>query len=137
MSWCEREITVYAGGFLSRDLPTGEDCPYIAITDFRKKEGQDVNFCNYSARIFVGVETPDLSYETLDGVEIPNAYSNCSGLMDVVIKELNSTKRPRPLSKAETQGPWPISADGTHWEGMIDIDLRIYQTLGQDYTEEL
>jgi len=129
------ELKVYVGDFTRKTIPTAADCPYIAITDFRKKEGQNIEFCDYRATLYVGVASDDTFVED-DDVLMPDVYDLGAKFMTLLETIFNDkTKRNRPLSRCETDGPYPL--DTKHWVGRMELTWRIYQTLGTDYQEEL
>ena len=182
-SFCEENFTedlsVYVGDFTRKTIPTAANCPYIVLTDFKKKEGQNIEFCEYHTTAFVGVsvdvltedETTSENEET-ENTETENAENententddttddtnDTNNETDVVVDEdgvlmldifdvgakfmtlietifNDKTKRNRPLSRCETDGPYPI--DTKHWVGKMELTWRIYQTLGTSYQEEL
>ena len=46
-------IKVYVGDFVRKTIPTSADCPYIVLTDFKKKEGQPsfLFYCNALSKV--------------------------------------------------------------------------------------
>lgn len=132
-----KDLKVFVGDLLRRDIPAVNDCPYVVITDWFKKEGQNVEFCAYRATMYIGVATDELYYAEQDGVIIPDIYDVGAKLMTLIEQELNSEQRNRPLAICEVDSPVPITADGRHWQGRMKIELRIYQAMGSCYQEEL
>jgi hypothetical protein len=133
-----KELKVYAGDFLRKDIPEVKDCPYIVLTDFKKKEGQNIEFCEYKVTVFLGVGSDKLEYVEEQGVIIPDIYDVGAKLMTLIEQEFNNPEeRNRPISRIDTSGLYPLNPAGTHWVGRMDIAFRIYQTLGTTYQEEL
>ena len=131
----DNELSVYVGDFARKTIPSAADCPYIVITDFKKKEGQNIEFCDYYATAYIGV-TSDESVVDVDGVLMPEVYDVGAKFMTLLESIFNDkTKRNRPLSRCETDGPYPL--DVRHWVGKMELTWRIYQTLGTTYQEEL
>lgn len=130
-----KALRVFVGDFIREQIPTVGDCPYIVLTDFKKKEGQNIEFCEYNVTAFVGVAMNNPDYAEQDGVVIADIFDVGAKLMTLIEEELNSPTRNRPLSKVNTDGPFPIVPK--HWVGKMDLSFRIYQTLGTDYQEEL
>ena len=131
----DNELSVYVGDFARKTIPSAADCPYIVITDFKKKEGQNIEFCDYYATVYIGV-TSDESVVDVDGVLMPDVYdvgAKFMTLLETIFNDKN--KRNRPLSRCETDGPYPL--DVRHWVGRMELTWRIYQTLGTTYQEEL
>lgn len=132
----ENELKIFVGDFARKNIPVAADCPYIVFTDFRKKEGQNIEFCDYYATAFIGVSADDTSYVDVDGVLMPDIFDVGAKFMSLIETIFNDkTKRNRPLSKCETSGPYPL--DVRHWVGEMRLTWRIYQTLGTTYQEEL
>ena len=167
-----QELKVFVGDFTRKTIPSVKDCPYIVLTDFKKKEGQNIEFCSYGVTAYIGVsaneetfvdvdeeETEETSDETDDTAEeetsdetnetnvteeteeAPSVYmldvydvgAKFMTLIETVFND--KTKRNRPLSRCDTDGPYPL--DTKHWIGRMDLVWRIYQTLGTTYQEEL
>lgn len=129
---------VMVGDMTRKDIPDVKDTPYIVITDFRKQEGQNIEFCPYEFTIWVGVarEKPKTIEE--NGVEMLDVYGECADLVTLIEKVLNDPlKNNRPCSKVNTIGPYPLDPSGQHWVGKLSVNKRIYQTLGTDYQELL
>ena len=130
------ELTIYVGDFTRKTIPTVKDCPYIVLTDFKKKEGQNIEFCSYGVTAFVGVSADDEVFVEVDGVIMPDVYDVGAKFMTLIEAVFNDkAKRYRPLSRCETDGPYPL--DVKHWVGKMELTWRIYQTLGTTYQEEL
>ena len=126
---------IYVGDFARKTIPTSADCPYIVITDFVKKEGQNIEFCDYKAVLFVGLSS-DETLVSVDDILMLDVYDLGAKFMTLIEDVFNDkTKRNRPLSRCETSGPYPL--DVKHWVGRMDLTWRIYQTLGTTYQEEL
>ena len=131
----DNELSIYVGDFARKTIPSAADCPYIVITDFKKKEGQNIEFCDYYATAYIGV-TSDESVVDVDGVLMPDVYDVGAKFMTLLETIFNDkAKRNRPLSRCETDGPYPL--DVRHWVGKMELTWRIYQTLGTTYQEEL
>ena len=135
-----QELKVYVGDFTRKTIPSVKDCPYIVITDFKKKEGQNIEFCSYGATLFVGVSANEETFVELengqDDVYLLDVYDVTAKFMTLIENVFNDkTKRNRPLSRCDTDGPYPL--DTRHWTGRMDLVWRIYQTLGTTYQEEL
>ena len=131
----DNELSIYVGDFTRKTIPSAADCPYIVITDFKKKEGQNIEFCDYYATAYIGV-TSDESVVDVDGILMPDVYDVGAKFMTLIEAIFNDkTKRNRPLSRCETDGPYPL--DVKHWVGKMELTWRIYQTLGTTYQEEL
>lgn len=135
----DKTLTVYAGDMLRRDIPSDSECPYVVLTDFQiEKEGQNIESCDYSFSLYVGVSTDKMEYVEEDGVLMPDVYDVCAKFMTLLKEIFNDpAKRPRPISKVSSRGPFPVSPSGGHWVGILDITLRIYQAIGTSYNEEL
>ena len=130
-----QELKIYVGDFTRKTIPTVADCPYIVLTDFRKKEGQNIEFAEYKVTAFIGVSA-DESVVDVEGIEMMDAYDVCAKFMTLLETVFNDkTKRNRPLSRVDTDGPYPL--DTKDWTGRLDLTWRIYQTLGTTYQEEL
>ena len=159
------DLSVYVGDFTRKTIPNATDCPYIVLTDFKKKEGQNIEFCEYYVTAFVGMSTDVLVEETTDetddtentesetteteeteeteetvveedGVVMLDIYDVGAKFMTLIESIFNDkNKRNRPLSRCETDGPYPL--DVKHWVGKMELTWRIYQTLGTTYQEEL
>lgn len=128
-------LKVYVGDFVRKTIPTSADCPYIVLTDFKKKEGQNIDFCEYNVVLLVGVSS-DESMVEVDSVLMLDVYDVGAKFMTLIESVFNDkTKRYRPLSRCDTDGPYPL--DVKHWVGKMDLTWRIYQTLGTTYQEEL
>lgn len=128
-------LKIYVGDFARKTIPTAADCPYIVITDFAKKEGQNIEFCDYKAVLFVGLSS-DETLVSVDDVLMLDVYDLGAKFMTLIEDVFNDkAKRNRPLSRCETVGPYPL--DVKHWVGRMDLTWRIYQTLGTTYQEEL
>lgn len=136
---CNKHLKVYIGDFLRKDIPTAEDTPYIVLTDFRKLEGQNVEFCTYSLDLYVGIGSNNIvTVELEEDITMPDLYDLTVKLMNLLQKVINDKEyRNRPISRIRTSGAYPISSLGNHWVGKLEIEWRIYQTLGTQYTEEL
>ena len=129
-------LRVFVGDFTRKTIPNVADCPYIVLTDFKKKEGQNIEFCEYSVTAFVGISADDESVIDADGVTMMDVYDVGAKFMTLLEKIFNDKrKRNRPLSRCDTDGPYPL--DVKHWVGKMDMTWRIYQTLGTTYQEEL
>ena len=131
----DRQLKLYAGDFTRKIIPTISDCPYVALTDFRKKEGQNIEFCDYQVTAYIGVAADEAFIEE-HGVLMPDVYDVGAKFMTLIEAIFNDkNKRCRPLSRCETEGPYPL--DAKHWVGKMELTWRIYQTLGTNYQEEL
>ena len=129
------DLKVVVGNVTRQIAPTVEDCPYIVFTNFRKKEGQNIDFCEYACDVWIGL-TADNSVVDEDGIEMLEVYDTGSKFMHLIEDIFNDkTKRNRPLSRCETAGPYAL--DAKHWVGSMDLTWRIYQTMGPTYQEEL
>lgn len=67
-----QELKVYVGDFTRKTIPTVKDCPYIVLTDFRKKEGQNIEFCNYGVTAFIGVSADEETFVDVDEPDEPD-----------------------------------------------------------------
>lgn len=131
----DNELAIYVGDFTRKTIPSSGNCPYIVLTDFKKREGQNIEFCDYYATAFIGVSS-DESVVDVDGIMMPDVYDVGAKFMTLIEAVFNDkTKRNRPLSKCSTDGPYPL--DVKHWVGKMELAWRIYQTLGTTYQEEL
>ena len=131
----DNELSIYVGDFTRKTIPSSGDCPYIVLTDFTKKEGQNIEFAEYKTTAFIGV-TSDESVVDVDGILMPDVYDVGAKFMVLLETIFNDKeKRNRPLSRCETSGPYPL--DVKHWVGKMELTWRIYQTLGTTYQEEL
>lgn len=131
-----QELKIFVGDFARKHIPVAADCPYIVLNDFRKKEGQNIEFCDYYATAFIGVSADDTEYVDMDGVLMPDVYDVGAKFMTLIETIFNDkTKRNRPLSRCETLGPYPL--DVRHWVGEMRLTWRVYQTLGTTYQEDL
>lgn len=131
MTQLGKEIKVIAGDTLRRQSPGVNDAPFVALYDFDKREGMDIEWCRYRCKMFVGVQVagnPD--FVEAEGVYILDAYDVTAKLMNLIITELNKYDGgSRPLSVVETEGPGPIEADGSFWGGFVNCTWRLYNTL--------
>lgn len=133
-----KEISIYAGDFLRKDIPDERKTPYIVMTDFRKKEGQNIEFCDYEITFFVGVSCKKVEWIEESGIIMPDVFDVGAKLMTLIEDDLNDeTKRERPISKVIAHAPYPINPTGTHWVGDMVVTFRIYQTMGTNYQEDL
>lgn len=133
-----KEFKVYAGDFVRKDIPDERDTPYIVMTDFRKREGQNIQFCDYDITFFVGVSCKEMTWIEEDGVLMPDIYDVGAKFMTLIEDELNNPhRRERPISQVIAHAPYPINPTGTHWVGDMTVTFRIYQTLGTKYQEDL
>ena len=131
----DESLKVYVGDFVRKTIPTSADCPYIVLTDFKKKEGQNIEFCEYQVVLLVGL-TSDEALVNVEDVLMLDVYDVGAKFMTLIEDVFNDkTKRNRPLSRCETDGPYPL--DVKHWVGRMNLTWRIYQTLGTTYQEEL
>ena len=129
---------VMIGDMTRKDIPDVQDTPYIVVTDFKKQEGQNIEFCPYEFVIWVGVAREKSAVTVVEDVEMIDTYGDCADLMTLVEKVLNDPKKNnRPCSKINTIGPYPLDPSGQHWVGKMSVNKRIYQTLGTSYQEEL
>ena len=140
-------LSIYVGDFTRKSIPTAANCPYIVLTDFQKKEGQNIEFCGYRCTAFIGLSTDALltedenedDEETVvdeDGILMLDIFDVGAKFMTLIEAVFNDkTKRNRPLSRCNTDGPYPL--DTKHWIGRMELTWRIYQTLGTTYQEEL
>ncbi len=130
-----KPLKIFVGDFTRKTLPVVADCPYIALTDFKKKEGQHVEFCEYRATAYIGVSADETFVEE-HGILMLDVYDVGAKFMTLIETIFNDKdKRNRPLAKCETEGPYPL--DAKHWAGKMELTWRIYQTLGTNYQEEL
>ena len=131
-----QELKVFVGDFTRKTIPTVKECPYIVLTDFKKKEGQNIEFCSYGVTAFIGISA-DETYVDVDGelymLDVYDVGAKFMTLIEAVFNDKN--KRYRPLSRCDTDGPYPL--DTRHWVGHMGLVWRIYQTLGTTYQEEL
>ena len=131
----DEPLKIYVGDFVRKTIPSSADCPYIVLTDFKKKEGQNIEFCEYLVVLLVGL-TSDEALIEVDDLLMLDVYDVGAKFMTLIEDVFNDkTKRNRPLSRCETDGPYPL--DVKHWVGKMDLTWRIYQTLGTTYQEEL
>lgn len=132
-----KELTVFVGDFTRKNVPDIKNCPYIVLTDFKKKEGQDVDFCAYEVKLFIGAkDETEVRVETEDGIIIQDIYDLIAKFENLLQAIFNDPKkRNRPLSRCEVKDPVPLDAE--HWIGIMELTWRIYQTLGTSYQEEL
>ena len=131
----DEPLKIYVGDFVRKTIPSSADCPYIVLTDFKKKEGQNIEFCEYRVVLLVGL-TSDEALIEVDDLLMLDVYDVGAKFMTLIEDVFNAkTKRNRPLSRCETDGPYPL--DVKHWVGKMDLTWRIYQTLGTTYQEEL
>lgn len=132
------EIKVYVGDMLRVQVPRAEDTPYLALFDWKKREGIDVEFCKYECTIAVGVGNgarPEF-VESEGGVLLLDAYDVASKFAHLVIDAINRRKNgDRPLSSVEMDGPVVIDADGSHWGVLLNCTWRVYQTMGFEQEE--
>lgn len=170
-TFCEenfsQELKVFVGDFTRKTIPSVKDCPYIVITDFKKKEGQNIEFCSYGATLFVGVsaneetfvdvdeeETNETSDETNDNTEeetneteetsdetAPSVYMldvyDVAAKFMTLIENVFNDKNKRYRPLSRCDTDGPYPLDTKHWTGRMDLVWRIYQTLGTTYQEEL
>ena len=130
-----QELSVYVVDLTRKTILTVNECPYIVLTDFHKKEGQNIEFCEYNVTAFIGISA-DESLVDEDGVSMLDVFDVGAKFMTLIETVFNDkTKRNRPLSRCETDGPSPL--DVKHWFGRMELTWRIYQTLGPTYQEEL
>ncbi len=130
-----QSLTVYAGDFTRKIIPTVANCPYVALTDFKKKEGQNIEFCDYTLTAYIGVAADETFVED-HGILMPDVYDVGAKFMTLIETIFNDReKRDRPLARCQTEGPYPL--DAKHWVGKMELTWRIYQTLGTTYQEEL
>lgn len=133
-----KTVTVFVGDTLRSQEPTLNRTPYIVITDFRKQEGQDIEFCPYSFTIYVGVggEKSEL-VEDENGLLMPDLFDVGAKFMTLIEDVLNDpSKNLRPCSKVNTAGPFALDPAGKHWLGKMEIVKRVYQHLGTSYQED-
>ena len=155
-----KDLSVYVGDFTRQTIPSVADSPYIVLTDFSKKEGQNIDFCEYHVTAIVGLSVdvladymwtnatdtrwtgaeycewgspPYISHENVLMLDVFDVGAKFMTLLESIFND--KTKRYRPLSRCETTGPQPL--DAKHWFGMMELTWRIYQTLGLTYQEEL
>lgn len=129
---------VMIGDMTRKDIPESKDTPYIVVTDFKKQEGQNIEFCPYEFTVWVGVAREKSAIVTDDDIEMIDTYGDCADFMTLIEKALNNPKKNnRPCSKINTTGPYPLDPSGQHWVGKLAVNKRIYQTLGTSYQEEL
>lgn len=130
-----KDLKIFVGDFTRKTIPVVADCPYIALTDFKKKEGQNIEFCEYRVTAFIGVSADETFVEE-HGILMPDVYDVGAKFMTLIETIFNDkNKRYRPLSKCDTEGPYPL--DAKHWVGKMELTWRIYQTLGTNYQEEI
>lgn len=130
-----KALKIFVGDFSRKVIPVVTDCPYIVLTDFKKKEGQHIEFCEYRLTAFIGVSA-DETFVDEHGVLMPDVYDVGAKFMTLIETIFNDeNKRNRPLARCDTEGPYPL--DTKHWVGRMELTWRIYQTLGTDYQEEL
>jgi hypothetical protein len=130
--------TVYAMDMRRKFIPTVKDCPYIVVYNFKKLEGMHVDFARYTATIVIGVSGDSNKELAKDdkGVIFDDTSDVCAKFMTLVQGVLNNyNDKTRPLSRCESNGPGPVETDGSHWVGFLNVQWRIFQTLGTN-TEE-
>lgn len=132
------EINVFVGEMLHSQIPIAENTPYIALYDFRKKEGIHIEYCTYSCKIEIGVGKGVRNdfVEDENGVLFLDAYDVSQQFSQLVISEINNRNdKNRPLAIVETRGAFPIEPDGSHWVISLECSWRVYQTMGFNIEE--
>lgn len=133
------ELTVYVGEMLHNQMPTVENTPYIVIFDCKKREGINIEFARYDCSLAVGVGrgTRPTFVETDDGIKFLDSYdvlNKFTQLIIDVINERDDGNRPLAITEIISAGV-PIDSDGRHWGALLNLQWRIYQTMGS-YQEE-
>lgn len=127
-----KALTVQVGEVLPDEQPTEENAPYIAILDGDSKEGAEVNPCQYSMSLIIGVKSESRNLvETEAGSVVHEGYSLLSEFMTLIKKTLNNY---RQISQMESRILGAASPDGTHWVGTMDLTWEIEQVIG--YNQE-
>lgn len=134
----EKKLTVIVGEMLHNQMPTVEDTPYVVIFDCKKREGTNIEFARYECTLAVGIGrgARPIFVETEDYVKFIDSYDVLNKFTQLIIDVINERDdRNRPLAITEVvEAGVPIDSDGRHWGALVNLQWRIYQTLG--YAQE-
>lgn len=133
------KLNVYVGEMLHNQMPTVEQTPYLVFFDNKKREGLNVEFARYDCSLAIGIGrgTRPTFVETDDGIKFIDSYDVLNKFTQLIIDTINERDdRNRPLAIAEVvEAGVPIDSDGRHWGALVNLQWRIYQTLGHAQEE--
>ena len=133
----QKGVKVIAGEVTRNKIPKKGDAPYIVLYDFKKKEGNNIEWAGYTCVISIGISAQkDEEYIGINNnVYILDAYDVLSKFMNL-IEEVLIKREGDPIATCNSMGPYPESPDGTHWVGFLEAGWRIYQAMGGNLYRE-
>ena len=132
-------LNVYVGEMLHNQIPTVDKTPYVVIYGCKKREGLHIEFARYECDMAIGVGsgTRPVFVETDEGIKFIDSYDVLNKFTQLIIDVINERdNRIRPLAVAEIiNAGVPIDSDGRHWGAILNLQWRIYQTMGHNQEE--